>query len=100
MGERRGDPDLAGEPVGAEQRAELGPEHLDRHLAVVLEVVGQVDRGHAAAAELALEGVAAREGGGEDVELGRGHGGILLPEGRADSPPRTSAAGSAATTKA
>ena len=56
-----GDPDLAGEPVGAEQGAQLGAEHLDRHLAAVPQVVGQVDRGHAAVAELAEDGVAVGE---------------------------------------
>ena len=35
------------------------------YLAVVLEVLRQVDRGHAALAELALDGVAIRERGGE-----------------------------------
>ena len=63
--ERRGGPDLEHEPVGAEHGGELGPQHLDRHLAVVLQVVGQIDRGHAALAELALEPVAVGEGGGE-----------------------------------
>jgi hypothetical protein len=67
--ERRGDPDLAGEPVGAEQRSELGPEDLDRHLAVMLEIVRQVDGRHPAPAELALEGVAAPEGGAEAFQL-------------------------------
>ena len=78
------DLDLAGEPVGAEQRAELGAENLDRDLAVVLEIVGQVDRGHAAAAELALEGVAAGQSRGEPGEVGRGcgrHAGKLQRDG-------------------
>ena len=56
---------------------ELGPEHLDGDLAVVLEVVGEVDRGHAARAELALDAVAVREGGaqsgaGSAIKLGDG----------------------------
>lgn len=38
-------------------------EHRDRHLAVVLEVLGQADGGHAALAELSLEGVAVGQGG-------------------------------------
>ena len=69
----RGHPDLAGEALGAEHRAQLGPEHLDRHLAVMLEVVRQVDRGHAAPAELALDGVAARQRGAELFQLIGGH---------------------------
>ena len=44
---------------GPSAAAELGVEHLERDRAVVPEVLGEVDRGHAAAAELALERVAA-----------------------------------------
>ena len=74
MGEPGGDPDLADEPLRAEDRAQLRPEDLERHLAVVLEIVGEVDGRHAAAPELALEGVAVGEGSGEAGELiGVGH---------------------------
>ena len=62
MLQARGDADLAQEALGAERRGELGAQHLERDLAVVPEVVGEVDRGHAAAAELALDRVAAGEG--------------------------------------
>ena len=51
----RGELDLAQEPLGAQRRGELGAEHLERDLAVVLEVVREVDGRHAAAAELALD---------------------------------------------
>ena len=44
---------------------EFGAEDLDGDLAVVLEVVGEVDGGHAARAELAFEAVAVGEGGGQ-----------------------------------
>ena len=57
--------DLAQEPLGADDRGQLRPEHLDRHLAVVLEVLRQVDGGHAAGAEFLLEAVAVGEGLGE-----------------------------------
>ena len=50
--------DLAQEPLGAEDGGQLGVEHLERDLAVVPEVVGEVDGGHAALAELALDAVA------------------------------------------
>ena len=50
-----GELDLGQEPLGADDRGELGPQHLERHLAVVPEVVGEVDRRHAARADLALE---------------------------------------------
>ena len=56
-----GELDLALEPLGAERGGELGEEHLEGDRAVVPEVLGQVDRGHAAAAELALEPVAVRQ---------------------------------------
>ena len=79
MIERGGRPDLVGEPLGADQHAQLGPEHLERHLAMMLEIVGQVDRRHAAPAELALDGVAAGEGGRETVQLVGGHSMKLLP---------------------
>ena len=58
MVELGGDRDLAQEPLGAERVGEFGVEDLDRHGAVVLEVVREVDGGHAAVAELALDAVA------------------------------------------
>ena len=58
-----GQPDLALEPLGAERGGQLGVEHLERDRAVVAEVLRQVDGGHAAAPELALEPVAVGEGG-------------------------------------
>src|SRR5262249_58320475 len=51
--------------LGAEHGGELWPQDLDRHLAVVLEVRREVDGGHAARAELALDAIAAGECGGE-----------------------------------
>ena len=54
----RGEADLALEPVGPERGGQLGVEHLEGDRPVVPEVLGQEDRGHAAAAELALERVA------------------------------------------
>ena len=50
-----GEPDLALEALRAERLPQLGMEHLEGDGAVVLEVAGEIDRGHAAAAELALE---------------------------------------------
>jgi hypothetical protein len=38
-------------------------EHLERDRPVVLEVLGEVDRGHPSAAELALDAVAICQGG-------------------------------------
>ena len=42
--------DLAQEPLGADHRGQLGAQDLDRDLAVVLEVLREVHRGHAALA--------------------------------------------------
>jgi len=63
-----GGPEFLHEPLGAEDGGELGPEDLDGDLAVVLEVLGQVDRGHAAAANLALDRVVVGEGGPQPPE--------------------------------
>jgi hypothetical protein len=41
---------------------ELRLEDLKGDRAIVLEIVGEIDRGHSAAAELALDRVAARKG--------------------------------------
>ena len=63
MAETGRDPDLAEKSLGTEHRAELGIEHLDGHLAMVPQVVGQVDGGHPASPELTVEGVAVGQPG-------------------------------------
>ena len=68
MMQPRGDPDLAQESLGAEARGELGAQHLHRDVPVVFGVLGQVDGGHAARAELTLDDVSTGEGGGELCE--------------------------------
>jgi hypothetical protein len=55
--------DLAQEPLGANDRGQFRPEDLDRDLAVVAQVLRQVDGGHAALAELPLDAVAVGQGG-------------------------------------
>ena len=65
MVELGGDGDLAEEPLGAERVGEFGVEDLDRHRAIVLEIVCEVNRGHAALPELALEAVAVDQCGPE-----------------------------------
>ena len=50
--------DLGQEPLGAEHRGQLRAQDLERDLAVVPEVLGEVDGRHAAGAELALDAVA------------------------------------------
>jgi hypothetical protein len=57
MLEPRGEVDLALEALKTDG-GELGMEDLQRDQPVVLEIPGEVDRGHASPAELALEPVA------------------------------------------
>ena len=72
MLECRGGGDLLDEALGAKDGSELGLEHLERDLALVLEVEGQVDRRHPARAELALDGVPVGERRGEPWIGGHG----------------------------
>ena len=59
--------DFAGEPVGAERGRQFGAEHLDRHPAVVLQVLGEVHRGHAALAEFPFDAIASSQRGSQSV---------------------------------
>jgi hypothetical protein len=52
-----GEPDLALKALGAERAGKIRMQHLERDRAVVPQVVGEEDGGHAAPPELALEGV-------------------------------------------
>ena len=51
--------DLGQEALATERRAQVGMQHLDGDVAVVLEIVREVHGGHAAGAELAVEAIAA-----------------------------------------
>ena len=62
-----GDLDLFEKPFRTEGGGQLEPQHLDRDLAMVFEVLGEVHRRHAARTQLFLDGVAVGEGGGETV---------------------------------
>ena len=64
--EPRRDADLAEEPLGLVARHRA--EHLDGHLAAVLQVLGQVDGGRTSAPDLVLEPVAL----GDDAVAGEG----------------------------
>ena len=57
------------EALGAQDGGQLRPQHLERDLAVVAEVVGQVDRRHPALPELALEAVAVGKSGRQMSEV-------------------------------
>jgi hypothetical protein len=61
-----GDLDLGQEALGPDHGRQLGLEHLQRHLALVLHVLRQEDSGHPALAELALDDVAVGQG---DLQL-------------------------------
>jgi hypothetical protein len=57
--------DFALKAIGTDGRGEVRVEDLDGDIAVVLKVLGQEDCGHAAAAELAFDGVPVAEGAAE-----------------------------------
>ena len=61
--------DLAQEPLGADDGRQLGAQHLDGDVAIVLEVVRQVDRRHTARAELALDAIPIGEACGQAEEV-------------------------------
>ena len=65
------DTDLFEKPLGALRGGELGAQHLERDVAIVLQVPGEIDSGHPARAELARDRVAARES--RDETGGVGH---------------------------
>ena len=65
-----GDLDLPEKSLRPQDPRQLGTQHLDGHPPVVLEILGEVDRGHAALAQLALKPVAVGQGRGEPVERG------------------------------
>jgi hypothetical protein len=67
--ESGGETDLVQEPVWAEGSRELGTEYLERDRSVMTKVVREVDRRHAAPAELTLDPVAVGEGGFEGSDV-------------------------------
>ncbi len=85
------DADLSEEPLGAENRREFRAQDLERNVAIVPHVPGEIDRGHPAGAELALDRVAAGEGRGQADGLVHSKAGQPLQH--ADHPPATPATG-------
>ena len=55
--------DFDQEPLGADHSGELGAQHFDCDLAVVTEVMGEIDRGHPARCYLFIEAIAVGERG-------------------------------------
>ena len=70
-----GELDLGQEPLGADHGRELRAQQLERDLAVVLQVLREVHRRHAAGADLTFDPVAVGERYLEAV-LQLGHGGL------------------------
>jgi hypothetical protein len=62
------DGDLALEAIGPECGHDLGAEHLQRNATGVLEILGEIDGGHAPAPELMLEAVVIGQGVLETLE--------------------------------
>ncbi len=67
MMQLRRHPDLPQEPLPPQHLRQTGVEHFQRHIAVMLEVMGEINDRHAAVADLAPDGIAAVEGGRELV---------------------------------
>jgi hypothetical protein len=55
--ERRGEPDLALEPLGAHARGQLGRQDFHHHLPSEPHFLGEEHAAHAATAQLALDAV-------------------------------------------
>ena len=72
-----GDPDLLEESLRSERGGELGAQDLERDGPIVPEVVREVDHGHAAASELALDAIPIGQG---RLKSGHrlGHGGLCV----------------------
>jgi hypothetical protein len=64
---------LTQEALAAQHCAEFRPQQLERHLPMMLEILGQVHDGHATATELLFYTVAVSEGSLEAVQQ-VGHG--------------------------
>ena len=62
------DADLAGEAIRPECRRQLRAQHLHGNLAVVLQVIGEVDRGHPADPDLSLDRISRGEGASKTVD--------------------------------
>jgi hypothetical protein len=59
--------DLHLESVDADDRTEIGSEHVERNASIVAEVPGEGDSGHSAFADQSFNGVAVGKGCGERV---------------------------------
>ena len=78
--------DLGQEPLRADDGAKFRAQHLHRYSAVMLEVLGEIDRGHAPLAQLPLDAVAVGEGSGQSFDL-VGHVGLNMQVADGDREP-------------
>lgn len=58
--------DFLQETVRTDDDSEFGPQHLQRYLAIVFQIVGKIDGGHAAFADAPLDAVTVSEGSGKE----------------------------------
>jgi hypothetical protein len=94
--ESRRDLDLPQESIRADRDGEVGTQHLDRHVAVVLDVLGEEHRGHSPGGQLPFHHVPTGQLGCQtvqDIRLLEGRhvkGSVLLvrPEERRDLIPQ------------
>ena len=68
MIQARDDVDLAQKSIRADRRGELRVQNLQRDVPMVFHVVGEIDRRHAAAADLALDAIASGQRALETAE--------------------------------
>src|SRR5918994_1634365 len=61
------DPDLTEESLGTQRGGELGAEDFERDLAIVAQVAGEVDGGHAALSQLTLELITISQGCAQSI---------------------------------
>ena len=66
MPQSGGDFDLEEKPLGSERGGELRSQDLQGDGSIVPDVVGEIDRSHTAASELALDAIAVGQGGREE----------------------------------
>ena len=61
----RDQPDFSHESLAAQLGRDVGPQHLQGHIAVVLQIVREVDCRHSALAQFAVEAIAVAQGAGK-----------------------------------
>ena len=94
----RGDADFGQEPIDAEHGTEVGIEDLERDGPAMLDVAREIDRGHAATADLTVDRISAGDGRGESSGVGHGDSAsrspwTLLQRARRDSATQAMCAG-------